>query len=167
LRKTKHSEQVEIQQAHAMQIADLQDAILRYDPHIVHFSGHGRCTGELLFENFAGQSDGSPPDAVESLFRILKSNVRGIVLNACHSESQAEAIAEHVAFVVGMSGSIDDDAAIAFAVSFYRALGYGKSVKEAFDLGCNEIALRALPDSDVPRLYVKQGADPCQMVLVL
>lgn len=166
LRKTKHSGHVAVLQAHAMQIADLQDTLLRHEPHIVHFSGHGNHTGELLFEDFMGQTDSSSPNAIEATFKLLKDNVRGVVLNACHSGRQAEAIAQYVAFVVGMSGSIDDDAAIAFAVGFYRALGYGKSVKEAFDLGRNEIDLQNLSDQNVPKLYVRPGDDPDQIVLV-
>jgi hypothetical protein len=75
-----------------------------------------------------------------------------VVLNACYSEGQAQAIAEHTDCVVGMSDAIGDQAAIRFAASFYQALGYGRDVKTAFDLGCNQIDLEHLGDKDVPQL---------------
>jgi hypothetical protein len=40
-----------------------------------------------------------------------------------------------------MSKAIGDEAAINFAVAFYQALGYGKNVKTAYDLGCVQIDL--------------------------
>ncbi|MGB5714760.1 MAG: hypothetical protein WBM44_28065, partial [Waterburya sp.] len=43
--------------------------------------------------------------------------------------------------VIGMNQAIRDDAAIAFSIGFYRALGYGKSVEDAFKFGKNAIQL--------------------------
>jgi hypothetical protein len=74
------------------------------------------------------------------------------VLNACYSSAQAEAIAHHVAYVVGMSDAIGDDAAIAFSVGFYQAIGAGRSIEEAFDLGCTQLQLQNIPDQSVPQL---------------
>ena len=67
------------------------------------------------------------------------------MLNACYSEAQAQAIAKHIDCVVGMTTAVGDDAAIDFATAFYRALGYGRDVQTAFDLGTNQIALGACP----------------------
>jgi hypothetical protein len=64
-----------------------------------------------------------------------------------------------------MKRAIDDRAAIAFAVGFYRALALGKSVRTAFDLGRNEIALRGLPDSDVPELIHRADVEPSNVFL--
>ncbi len=40
-----------------------------------------------------------------------------------------------------MSQEIRDDAAIAFATGFYRALGYGRSIELSYKFGCNQIQL--------------------------
>ena len=75
------------------------------------------------------------PDHLAELFRVLKGNVRAVVLNACDSEAQARAIVQEIDCAIGIGGEIGDAAAIAFGAEFYQALGYGKSVQEAFRLG--------------------------------
>ena len=40
-----------------------------------------------------------------------------------------------------MNQAIRDDAAIAFSIGFYRALGYGRSIEDAFKFGTNAIQL--------------------------
>ena len=55
-----------------------------------------------------------------------------------------------------MTHAVGDDAAIEFATAFYRALGYGRDVQTAFDLGTNQIALERLPDVDTPHLVAKK-----------
>jgi hypothetical protein len=75
-----------------------------------------------------------------------------VVLNACYSEVQAEAIAQHIPFVIGMNDAIGDIAAVKFSVGFYDALGAGWSYPEAYQLGCNAIALTASSQSLIPVL---------------
>ena len=41
--------------------------------------------------------------ALADLFKVLKDNIRVVVLNACYSEEQAQAIVEEIDFVVGMA----------------------------------------------------------------
>ena len=55
-----------------------------------------------------------------------------------------------------MTQAVGDDAAIEFATGFYRALGYGRSVQTAFDLGANLIALQGLPDEATPHLVARK-----------
>ncbi len=87
--------------------------------------------------------------------------MRVVVLNACYSEVQAKAIVAEIDFVVGMTESIGDKAARLFAASFYRGLGFGRSVQTAFDLGVNAIKREGLfKYEDVPVLLVKPGVDP-------
>jgi len=115
--------------------------LLRHQPHIVHFSGHGSTQGEIVLEDAKGRPVTAPAAVLSDLFRILKDNVRCVILNACWSQTQAEGIAAEIDCVIGMAREIDDDDALSFAGGFYRALGYGRSVAEAFDLGRNELAL--------------------------
>ncbi|HEY0079488.1 MAG TPA: hypothetical protein VGB73_12825 [Pyrinomonadaceae bacterium] len=51
-----------------------------------------------------------------------------------------------------MSNIISDSAAINFAAAFYQALGYGRDIKTAFELGCGQIDLKNLPEQDTPKL---------------
>jgi hypothetical protein len=73
---------------------------------------------------------------------------------------QAEAIAEHVPYVVGMTKAIGDRAAIEFAVGFYDALGAGPKVDFAFKHGCVAISLAGKPESATPILIHKKCSTP-------
>ncbi len=50
------------------------------------------------------------------------------------------------------------------SVLFYQALGFGKDVKTAFDLGCVQIDLENLSEQDTPKLLAKRHK-PQEMVL--
>ena len=52
-----------------------------------------------------------------------------------------------------MSKAIVDESAIPFAKAFYRALGYGKDVDTAFQLGINQIGLNRSSGEDVPQIF--------------
>jgi hypothetical protein len=157
LRRADYRDRFEIKQQWAVRIGDLQEALLRHRPDIVHFSGHGTDTSEIVLEDDAGASRVVPRDALSRLFSVLRANIRCVVLNACYSEAQAQAIAETIDCVVGMTSAVADDAAIGFATAFYRALGYGESVQAAFDLGTNQIDLGGLSDVDTPHLVARKG----------
>ena len=52
-----------------------------------------------------------------------------VVLNGCYSEVQAEAIAQHIPYVMGMKQAIGNKAAISFTVGFYNAPGVGRPLE--------------------------------------
>lgn len=136
----------------AVQVDDLQPLLFRYQPHIVHFSGHGASDQAILLQTADGQSAAVTGAALRDLFQLGQARLRCVVLNACYTEEQAAAIAEVVDCVVGMSDAISDDAARHFATAFYGALGAGQSVKTAFAAGCNRIVLGNLAEQHKPVL---------------
>src|SRR5262249_20986673 len=99
--------------------------LMRHKPQVVHFSGHGEKSGAVVLIGSDGQAKDVPPKAFAGLFRVLKDNVRVVVLNACDSEPQAKAIVKEIDVAIGMSDAIDDELAIAFAAEFYQGLAYG------------------------------------------
>jgi hypothetical protein len=166
LRLAEFRDRFELIQHWAVRAGDLSEFLLRHQPHIVHFAGHGSAAGEIVLEDELGQAKAVSPAALAQLFRILKDNVRLVVLNACLSLPQARAIAKEIDCVAGMTREISDEAAIKFAGGFYRGLGYGRSVKAAFDLGCNEIDLSILDEEARPRLLTKSGVKASNVVFV-
>src|SRR5205814_10186630 len=104
--------------------------------------------------------------ALVRLFRTLKANVRVGVLNACYSRPQAEALAGTIDCTVGMNRPIGDEAAIVFAASFYRAVGFGRSVQEAFDLGKAALLLDGIPEDRTPVLLTNVGVDAAGLRLI-
>jgi hypothetical protein len=153
LRLTEFRDDFNINQQWAVRASDLQEALLRFKPDIVHFSGHGSSASEIILNNRDGQSHPISSRALSRLFSILRDNIKCVVLNACYSASQAAAIAEQIDCVIGMSKTIGDDSAISFATAFYQALGYGKDIQTAFDAGCVEIDIEGLDEQDTPKLF--------------
>lgn len=165
VRASRYRERFQLQIQPALRIRDVQEALLRFQPAIVHFSGHGAEQG-LVFED-----DGTrrmalvTPAALADLFGLLQPKVRGVVLNACYSAVQAEELVKHVEYVVGATAPIGDQAAAAFSTAFYRALSYGMTVQTAFELGVNQTKLLGLNCADVLVLLPRLGIDPKQLKL--
>jgi len=156
LQLAKLREQVELHQRMSVRPADISQALLDVQPQIVHFSGHGTATGALCFENRAGETHLVPPEALAALFEQFADRVKCVILIACYSETQAYAIAKHIDYVIGMNKAIDDKAAIAFAIGFYQAIGSGRAIEEAYELGCVQIRLQGIPEHLTPVL-IKRG----------
>jgi WD40 repeat protein len=122
--------------------------------------------GELLVHGEGGRAAAIPIDALAEQFRIDCKRarnplpVRCVVLNACHSAAQAEAIAKYVDCAIGVMEEIPDVAAIAFARGFYFKLFSGASVLEAFEQGQNEIRAKRAGDPDMLVIRHREGVDP-------
>jgi hypothetical protein len=182
LQKASQREQFIIDSIPAVRFRDINSKVLRAKPNIVHFSGHGigeelkegedrnkrafvldvvqSDEGGLIVEDETGQVKVLNTKALAGLFKLFADTVECVVLNACFSHVQAKAIAEYIPYVVGMGRSIGDRAAIEFAISFYTALGEGRGYQFAFDYACNAIDLAGIPESDTPKLFIKQGFQP-------
>ncbi len=160
LRRSQKREKFTLQQKWAVRSDDLRRALLDFHPQIVHFSGHGSGEKGLMLENNLGEAQLVPTNALANLFKLFSDRgVECVVLNACYAEIQAEAISQHINYVVGMSDEISDDAAVKFAVGFYDALGAGWSYKDAVDMGCSAIALEGIPRRVDPSIKSKTSLE--------
>ncbi|HEU5374027.1 MAG TPA: CHAT domain-containing protein [Ktedonobacteraceae bacterium] len=152
LHRTTYRDLFVIQQQWAVTVAGFQEHFLRHKPTIVHFSGHGSLSGAFFLEDSDGNKNPIPPSTLSQVFSLHQDAIRCVVLNACYSEKQAQAIAQHVDCVVGMAQAIGDKAAIAFARAFYQALGYGGNIEAAFKSGCIQINLEGINEQNTPKL---------------
>src|SRR3954468_3198166 len=166
VRASEHRDSLELVSRWAVRPDDLMQALLEVKPHVVHFSGHGSSAEELILLDAQGNPKPVSKEALVHLFRTLKDKVRVIVLNACYSRPQAEALAETIDCTVGMSRPIGDEAAIVFAASFYRAIGFGRSVREAFELGRAALLLEGIPEDKTPELLTHPGVDAAGLRLI-
>lgn len=160
LRLAKQRDRFQLAQQWAVRTTDLLDALLRHQPPIVHFSGHGSSDGRLLFENDAGEAVAVATAALDIIFAGVRG-IRCVVLNACWSQRHAKVLTNSVDCVVGMPHAVSDVASINFVAGFYRTLGDGGSVQQAYDLGCGQL-LAAHGEEKVtkkllPRLITKAG----------
>lgn len=110
---------------------------------VVHFSGHGH-PSFLCFEDGRGGAAAASP---EQLRRLVSAGgcgvVRLVVVNCCHSQRAGDAFVEAgVPHVVAVScqanndGRVSDRAATAFCRAFYLGVIAGRTVKQAFEIGC-------------------------------
>lgn len=146
-----------LKQRWAVRPDDLRRALLDLEPEIVHFCGHGSGEAGLMLEDDTGSAFLASTDALAKLFKLFSNHTQCVILNACYSEVQAEAICQHIDYVIGMNDKINDEAAIKFSVGFYDALVRGWSVEQAYELGCNTIEFANLPGSLTPTLKKKRG----------
>ncbi|MEZ4862746.1 MAG: CHAT domain-containing protein [Caldilineaceae bacterium] len=165
LRQGEYREQLVLISHWAVRTDDLQELLLRHQPNIVHFSGHGSEQSGIYLQYEQGNSNLVPPDVLSELFGLLKNNIRCVVLSACYSKKQAIEIAQHIDSVVGMSDAISDEAAREFAIGFYRGLSYGASIQTAFELGRMQIASQNVKEQDALELITNQ-VDPSQIYFI-
>ena len=136
-----------IQQRWLSRLIDLRRAMLESEPTIVHFVGPGDGEQGLIFENERGEPTRISSTALAELFRLFSEQVDCVVLNGCYARVQAEAIAQHIPYVIGIPQTIRDRMAIEFSVGLYDALGAGRSVEDAYRFGCGAIELSGMSDS--------------------
>jgi len=156
IRASEHRDHLEIISEWAVRPDDLLQALNEHKPHVVHFSGHGSATKEIILCDACGKAKPVTKEALMSLFQTLRDNIRIVILNACYSKAQAEAITKCIPCAIGMNKEIGDDAAITFASSFYRAIGFGRSVKEAFEQGIAALLLEGIAEEMLQSFWYKR-----------
>lgn len=140
LRRANKRELFELKQKWAVRSRDFYRAILDTQPQIVHFCGHGAGEDGIVLEDETGQIALVQADALASMFKLFaKKGVECVLMNACYSQVQAEAISQHIEYVIGMNRQIGDKAAVNFAVAFYDALAAGEEMEFAYELGCSQL----------------------------
>ena len=148
IRLGQYRDQLELVVSAATRYYELSPALQRHGPVVVHFSGHGSGTGGIVLSDDDRYPVAVPPLALANTFRLLGHGIRCVVLNACFTWPQAEAIGRHVPCVVGTSGKIDDSLAIEFAHGFYGAAANGQPIGKAVELGRNQFDLSDRRGSD-------------------
>jgi hypothetical protein len=150
----------ELFQHTAVRAEDLQEWLMKHQPHIVHFSGHASLAKKIIFEGGGGKGKQIKTAALTNVFRLYNKHVRVVVLNACLTQTQAAALTEVIDYAIGIDRIIGDTAAINFAGAFYLALSYGHNVKEAFDSAVVQLDLLDLRRAKGLQLVVSPKADP-------
>jgi hypothetical protein len=160
LRTAEHRDAFAFVSRWAARADDLQQQLLEQRPVIVHFSGHGELGSGLILAGDRDSQHSVSPAALAGLLRVLRDRIRVVSFNACHSLELAEAVAQEIECVIGMGDAISDEAARVFAASFYRGLGFGRSVGEAFELGRAALLLEGISEDRTPQLLTRPGVDP-------
>lgn len=148
----------------AATIEDILTAMNRHKPHILHIGAHGNEDGELAFLDEQGDAAMVPLKGMAAAVAAAGDDLQMIVLNACHSHAAARVLVDYVDCAIGMRKTIADKSAIAFVQGFYGALGFGRSVSQAYEQGLARIQLERLPNSNDVALSVRDGGDAQEWV---
>jgi len=65
-----------------------------------------------------------------------------------------------------MNQEIGDAAARVFAAQFYSAIGFGKSIPNAFKQAKSALMLEGIPEESTPELHIRLGIEESDLVLV-
>lgn len=131
----------DIKSAEAVEADDLTYHLMTHNPEIVHFYGHSSDDNKIMLYKDESKTVLVKPDDLANLFKLFNKSLRCVILSSCYNDKQAEAIAQYIDCVVGTLKSIEEKSAVSFAQGFYRALGGGKSVNEAFEFGVVQMKL--------------------------
>jgi hypothetical protein len=136
----------------AIRPEEVSRELLAVKPRIVHFSGHGDRKGAIYLQDNAGENHAVDAETLGDLFELVSDQVECVLLNACYSAKQGAAISRSIKYVIGMNKAVTDDAAIAFSVGFYQAVGAGLPIEEAFKYGKVQIRLKGIAEHLTPVL---------------
>ena len=146
----------------------IHDALLAFNPHIIHYTGHGGFAegGVLLLED--GSDKSLNVSGTKLAERLANRDVRLVVLSGCQTakaktsdsfSSVAGALVKKgIPAVIAMQQSIRDDSANIFASRLYKALASGQPVDVA--LGEARLSMhspRATIENSEPHSLVDWG----------
>ncbi|MFZ4728522.1 MAG: tetratricopeptide repeat protein [Pseudanabaena sp.] len=180
LRRSRKRDNFVVEYRLAATPSELRRALLDVEPHVLHFSGHGAGEQGLLFvsDESAGaiyRSEGGevrshassdineikfvPAQPLANLLQLCEDHLECVVLNACYSDVQGNAISANIPFTIGMRDLVEDNVAIKFSQGFYDAIGAGKGYEKAFEWGKGAIEFDLANDTDSQILVLRQNED--------
>lgn len=164
LKMTPGRTSLDFQTRWAVTVDDLSRELNELAPTLIHFSGHGNAEGIALVDA-NGAAHLLTPEALAALIQVTSESVKAVVLNACYSDTQARVISEQSGCTVGMKGTISDDAAREFSVAFYRALGHGRSVYNAYLQAKKMLVAKGLEHRAAPHCLTRPDVDAGEILL--
>lgn len=178
--KARHGSLFNVEVVFAARVDDLLPALRQYEPHIVHFAGHGSNYGELYFNaTNRRESHLLAAEVLDEIFGVYTSGIGQessyrihlAVLAGCYTEHAAKLLVQHVDCAIGFSGRIGDASlALVYTPGLYQALADGCSVQNAI-----ESAIVSMKGSDDPNVaadaalalppFVGSHIDPHSLIL--
>jgi CHAT domain len=147
IKQGRERDKIVVETEWAVRPRDIIQALINFEPHFVHFAGHGGGEeGSFAAEDDIGYAHIIPVDGLVQAFKAVGQDVQCVIVNACRTERLARALAVVVPWVIGMRQPVGDRSAIRFSIGFYQALAGGKPVQTAFDVG--KAHLMMTPEQD-------------------
>jgi GTPase SAR1 family protein len=127
----------------------MNEEIWNLRPTMLHFSGHGSDQGGLCFASEDGRGlQMIEVNIIEELFEEIKKEhpqLKIVLLNACFSKAQAQAISKHGIYAIGVNKEVKSPGARAFAAGFYLEYLNRGNVLGAFKFGRAQALTKSEP----------------------
>lgn len=166
IRKTIFRDSVLFESRWAVQPMDVLQAINELNPTVVHFSGHGSDSDEIVFQDAEGKTKLISKEAIVQTMMASSNTIRLVFFNTCYSHNQARSVVEHVEAAIGMNTTIGDNAARIFSSQFYSAIGFGISLGKAFEQAKALLMMEGIKEENTPELFIKEGLDAYELIIV-
>lgn len=166
IRKTKFRDSVLFESRWAVQPIDVLQAINEINPTVVHFSGHGSDSDQIVFQDGEGKAKLISKEAIVQTMMASSDNIRLVFFNTCYSHNQARSVVEHVEAAIGMNTTIGDNAARFFSSQFYSAIGFGFSLGKAFEQAKALLMMEGIEEENTPELFIKKGLNADELIIV-
>ncbi|MCP4439852.1 MAG: CHAT domain-containing protein [Aureispira sp.] len=150
------AERFEVKMVHNTTTQEFMRHIMAEQPKILHFSGHGTGQAGLIFHDGNDNAQFANSQALSTVFSLFKGVIDCVLLNACYSLDQAQAIAQYVPYVIGTTQEVADSKAITFTRGFYTACFSGMSFEQSFTAGKAQILMEGLPEG-AEIMLLKEG----------
>jgi hypothetical protein len=144
---------IKLRVGHAATRNELVSGLLQFEPHILHFSGHGE-SGRIILETDDGRPYEVTCEGLVDLLVPFRNNLRVIVLNACYTGQEVEILRSNGFAVIAAARAIFDEMAIEFSMRFYESLSVGRSLRDSFEVACGALSISRWPKEDRPTLLV-------------
>ena len=118
---------------HYATLEDVINAFHEYNNRIIlfHFAGHANAYS-LILENPFREMDRLFMKGFAG-FLATRNNLKVVFLNGCSTNSQSQMLIEQgISAVITTHKDISDEVARLFATSFYKAIGIGRNIEEAY-----------------------------------
>ncbi len=137
----------------------IQKALLEFPPNIVHFVGHNTEKSGIPLEDASGNIQFLNSSILVNMLKNFATQVTCVVLDTCNNTSQAKAIAQYIAYTIGIPSLLKKKMSIEFMAAFYDALDAGKSVEFAYSSACNALYAAKIQNHLMPVLLRKDEGD--------
>jgi hypothetical protein len=92
IQRSEHRDAVRLESRWAVRPLDVLQAINECQPRMVHFSGHGSDTDEIVFQDNAGNAKLVTKEAIVETMAAWSDDIQLVFFNTCFSRAQAEAV---------------------------------------------------------------------------
>jgi hypothetical protein len=150
---------VELVAHFAQHVCDVQDALLRHQPQVVHFAAHGDGPAAIYLGDEHGRRQAVDRDALRGLLGVVSDSVRIVVLDGADTFPTVQALSEVADYTIGTNRDAGGVSAIGFVGAFYGALAMGCTVLAAFERGLGRLELEGIPGAAAPVRRIRRGVN--------